>query len=111
MRSETKSQLGFTQWNIDVDRFINPYILPSPARHLPIWLGRFVGYRREPSRPLGNVIVSVWSFIGTVTALSLIYIVNGKLAPFENQETPLILSSFVNESPFSRLFTAMSQYI
>lgn len=100
MRSETTSQLGITQWNIDIDRFINPYILPSPARHFPTWLGRFVGYRREPPRPLGNVIESFWSFIGTVTALSVIYVVNGQLAAFENHEAPLILSSLVNESPF-----------
>lgn len=99
MKSETASLFGITAWNIDIDRFINPYILPSPVSRLPTWLGRFFGYRREPPRPLGNVIVSIWSFIGTLASLSLIYVVNGQLSAYENREAPLILGSFVNGSP------------
>ncbi|KAJ4397828.1 hypothetical protein N0V93_002065 [Gnomoniopsis smithogilvyi] len=97
MKSETMSRIRFTWWNInvDVDRFINPYLLPSPARRLPPLFSRFLGYRHEQPRQLGNVIVAVWSFIGTLASLSLIYAVNGQLPAFiQNQQAPLILGSF-----------------
>lgn len=110
MRSKTTSPFKITEWHIDIDRFINPYILPSPASRLPTWLGRFLGYRREPPRPLGNVIVSVWSFLGTLASLSLIFIVNKQLSAFENREAPLILASFVNESSFPQLFRGLSLF-
>lgn len=62
-------------------------------------LSWFLGYRDEEPEPLGNVVVAVWSFLGALASLSLIYTVNGLLPALEDQQAPLILGSLVHNAP------------
>lgn len=86
-----------TQWQVNIDRYINPFLVPPPTRRfLPSPLQRLLG-RRERSRPqLGNVAISFWAFIGALGALSLISIIDRHVPAFESAGTPLIVGSFVS---------------
>lgn len=93
---ELTRQKRIRGWNIDIDRVINPYIPPPPRKlSAPIVL-HFLGYHEHPQQPLGNIIVIIWSFIGSLSALSLIYIVCRQIPAFESLDAPLILGSFVS---------------
>lgn len=87
------------RWNLDIDQYINPFIVPLPIRSTPLLVRRFLGYHDGPSalRPLGNVLVVTWAFLGTLGALSLIFVVCR--AAFEDRGGPLILGSFVSYTP------------
>ncbi|KAL1877923.1 hypothetical protein Daus18300_002276 [Diaporthe australafricana] len=83
-----------TQWQVNIDRYINPFLVPPPTRFLPSPLQRLLG-RHERSRPrLGNVAISFWAFIGALGALSLISIIDRHVPAFESAGTPLIIGSF-----------------
>lgn len=98
MQSKRLPLWSMTEWNIDIDRYINPYILSQPARRLPPMLGRFLGHRLDQPRPLGNVVIAIWSFIGTLASLSLIYVVTAHIPAIEDRQAPFILGSFVSLS-------------
>ncbi|KAI3395259.1 hypothetical protein diail_1612 [Diaporthe ilicicola] len=83
-----------TQWQVNIDQYLNPFLVPPPTRFLPSALQRLLG-RHEQSRPqLGNVATSFWAFIGALGALSLISIIDRRVPAFESAGTPLIIGSF-----------------
>lgn len=92
-----KGRLEGPRWNFEIDRYINPFILPSPVEHLPSLARRFLGRHDHPPRRLGNILTVVWAFIGALGALSLISVVCKEIPVFESSEGggPLVLGSFV----------------
>ncbi|KAK2598809.1 hypothetical protein N8I77_012196 [Diaporthe amygdali] len=83
-----------TQWQVNIDQYLNPFLVPPPTSFLPRPLQRLLG-RHERSRPhLGNVAISFWAFIGALGALSLISVIDRHVPAFESAGTPLIIGSF-----------------
>lgn len=83
------------RWNINLDRYINRFLPRAPGKHLPWVLGRFLGCRTKPTKPLGNVIIAFWAFIGALGSLSLINVVGRHIPVFEHHVGSLVLGSFV----------------
>ncbi|KAK2766089.1 hypothetical protein FQN54_007604 [Arachnomyces sp. PD_36] len=97
--------------HVEVDDHLNPYLSPPPWHHLPPWLSRFLGHRDGPQKPVGNVMVAVWSFIGVFSGLAMIEGVGMNIPSFQEHNAPLIVASFgaaavlefcVIESPLSQ---------
>ncbi|KAF3764168.1 hypothetical protein M406DRAFT_277656, partial [Cryphonectria parasitica EP155] len=99
-------------WNIDIDRYINPFIRSPRKQNLPPAIARFLGYRDHPPRLFGNVLIIAYAFIGTLSSLSLIYAVSNQIQALGiGTDSPLILGSFgaaavlefyAIDSPFSQ---------
>ncbi|KAH8676685.1 HPP family protein-like protein [Tricladium varicosporioides] len=79
-------------FNFDVDRYINPFI-PRPRVHLlPKPVSWLLGHRAKPPRPIGNVVVWFWSFIGAFCGLLAVEAVF-RTAALKNYGTPVIIAS------------------
>jgi hypothetical protein len=88
-----------TQWQVSLDRYLNPFLLPPPTRLLPGSIQRFLE-RHKNSRPqLGNVALGCWAFVGALASLSLISIIDRQVPVFESAGSPLIIGSFVSPLP------------
>lgn len=66
--------------------------MPSLAR-------RFLGHHDHPPQALGNLLVIAWAVVGTLAALSLIYVVCGQITASDGGQVPPILGSFVSPLP------------
>lgn len=86
--------------HVDVDNVLNPYLPPPPWPHLPRAISHFFGHRHpdRPQKPIGNVIVAFWSFIGVFSGLSIIEGVGMNIPSFQDHNAPLIVASFVSLS-------------
>lgn len=80
--------------NFDIDLYLDPYIPKSRIDRLPRFISRFLGYRDAPRRPIGNLIVAAWSFLGGFAGTCL-------LAAFfmssfiKSRGGPVVLGSYV----------------
>lgn len=81
-------------WNIDIDRFLNPFLPPPPWRWIPRPISHWFGYRETPPKPLGNVLVTFWSVVGIFCGVSLIEGVSSHVPSFRDHGAPLIVASF-----------------
>lgn len=81
-------------WQFDIDRYLNPFI-PAPRWQ---WVSRpvahFMGYRAEPPKQLGNVIIAFWSLIGAFCGVALVASVSQNVPSFKTRDAPAILGSF-----------------
>lgn len=85
-----------SEWNVNIDQYINPFLLSPRQQCFPPVIRRFIGNRDQPPRPLGNVFAVIWCFIGTLAALSLVFAVSKQIPGLESRDAPLILGSFVS---------------
>lgn len=85
-----------TQWQVNFDHYLNPFLVPPPTRLLPSSVQSILE-RHKRSRPrLGNVALGFWAFIGALVSLSLISIIDRQIPAFESAGSPLIIGSFVS---------------
>lgn len=85
-----------SQWQVNFDQYINPFLIPPPTRLLPRSVQRLLD-RHKRSRPhLGNVVLGFWAFIGALVSLSLISIIDKNVPAFKSAGSPLIIGSFVS---------------
>ena len=81
-------------WDIDVDRYIKPYIPRNFVYRLPKPLPRFLGYRVAAQPEIGNVLVAAWAFLGAFIGLVVIEAVFST-PPIHRHSPPLVIASFV----------------
>lgn len=85
-----------SEWHIDLDRHLNPFLPPSTLHRLPYPISLFLGHRRGPNPQLGNLVVIFWAFIGIFGSLALIVVVNTHIPVFQDRGAPVIIGSFVS---------------
>lgn len=83
-------------WNIDIDRYLNPFLPPPPWKYLPYPVSWWFGYRKNPPRALGNILIAFWSCIGIFCAILLIEGVSRHVQVFRDHGAPIIVASFVS---------------
>lgn len=55
-----------------------------------------LGYRKEPPKSLGNVVVAMWSFLGAFCGVALVAGVSMHVPSFRAHDVPIIIASFVS---------------
>ncbi|KAJ5836479.1 hypothetical protein N7447_002505 [Penicillium robsamsonii] len=100
-----------TTWNFDIDRYMNPFV-PAPRWHLiPRPVAHMLGYRDKPPKPMGNIVVALWSLVGAFCGVALVASVSKRVPSFEARDAPVIIGSFgaaaviefgAIESPFAQ---------
>lgn len=83
-------------WNIDVDRYVNRIIPPSPLHQLPTPVSRFLGYRKEPQQDVGNVLGAFWSLLGTLCGLAVVAAVFNNTKVIQMHHPPALIASYVS---------------
>lgn len=90
--------MPFTALDLDVDRYINPFIPRSRLYLLPKPISWFLGYRSQRRPAVGGVLVWWWSFIGAFCSILAIEAVF-QTRSFKVEKTPLVIASLV-KSPY-----------
>ncbi|TID19692.1 putative hpp family protein [Venturia nashicola] len=58
--------------HFDIDDYLNRICLPSQTHKLPTSIARFLGWRKNPPKPIGNIIVALYAFLGAFTGLIVV---------------------------------------
>ncbi|KAJ6109997.1 hypothetical protein N7486_002232 [Penicillium sp. IBT 16267x] len=83
-----------SSWHFDIDRYLNP-LIPAPRWHwIPRPIAHFLGYRAEPPKSLGNIVIACWSFIGAFCGVAVLASVSQHVPSFEARDAPAIIGSF-----------------
>jgi hypothetical protein len=86
---------GAREWDLDLDRYLNRIIPPSPLHRLPTSVSRFLGYRKTQRQDVGNVLGALWSMIGAFCGLAVIATVFNHTEVIQRHHPPALIASFV----------------
>lgn len=81
-------------WNVDVDRYINRIVPPSPLHRFPAPWTRFLGYREKQKEDIGNVLGAIWSCVGAFAGLAVIAAVFNNTESIQMRHPPALIASF-----------------
>lgn len=82
-------------WNFDIDQWLNPLVPRPPWQQLPNFISHFLGYRKEPLKPIGTLLIAGWAFVGVFLGLVVVELVTKQVAVFQQHQAPIIIASFV----------------
>lgn len=82
-------------WELDVDRYLNRFLPPSPLHKLPTEVSRYLGYRKAQRRDVGNVLGAFWSMLGAFCGLAVIAAVFNNTESIQRHHPPALIASFV----------------
>ncbi|KAI1633236.1 HPP family protein [Biscogniauxia mediterranea] len=110
MQSSSSSSSSPIPWNFDIDKYLNRFI-PQPSwRSIPYPLAYFMGYRRGDPKVRGNLLVTLWAFVGVFCSLVLIQVISDQIPDVADHGLSIIasfgaaavLQFYAIESPFSQ---------
>ncbi|KXH67374.1 HPP family protein [Colletotrichum salicis] len=81
-------------WDFDIDRFLNPFVLPPPWKHLPYPIAHFFGYRKSKPQNVGNLVSIFWACVGVFCGVAVVSIVSRQIPSFRDHGAPIIVGSF-----------------
>ncbi|KAI1090016.1 HPP family-domain-containing protein [Rostrohypoxylon terebratum] len=81
-------------WNFEIDDYLNPWLPAAPWKRVPYPIAYFLGYRPVPQKPLGNIAMIFWAFIGVLCSLIVIEFAGRAIPSFEGHGAPIIIGSF-----------------
>lgn len=84
------------EWDLDLDRYLNRIIPPSPLHRLPTGVSRFLGHRKTQRQDVGNVLGAVWSFVGAFCGLAVVAAVFNNTPSIQRHSPPAFIASFVS---------------
>lgn len=83
------------RWDLDVDRYLNRIVPPSPLHKLPTPVSRFLGYRETQEQDVGNVLGAFWSMLGAFCGLAVVAAVFNNMSSIQLHGPPAMIASFV----------------
>ncbi|KAI1389471.1 HPP family-domain-containing protein [Hypoxylon trugodes] len=83
-----------SKWHFEIDDYLNPWLPAAPWKHIPYPVARFLGHRPEHQRPLGNIAMIFWAFIGVFCSITIIEAVGRAVPSFREHGAPIIIGSF-----------------
>lgn len=89
----------YHHWHFDIDRYLIPFIPAPPWRWLPRPISHFLGYRPEPPRAMGNVLIALWTLVNVFCGVAIVAAVNNRVPAFVEHGDPTVIASFVSLSP------------
>jgi CBS-domain-containing membrane protein len=90
----TNMSAGARDWDLDIDRYLNRIVPPSPLHRLPAPVSRFLGYRKETRQDVGNVLGACWSFLGAFCGLAVVAAVFNNTSSIQWHHPPAMIASF-----------------
>lgn len=84
------------QWNVDIDRYLNPLMPSPPWSKVPKPVSHFFGHRATAPAKMGNVLPILWAFIGIFGAIAIIEVVSSHIPRFQKNGVPVIVGSLVS---------------
>lgn len=88
-------KMGVREWELDVDRYLNRVLPASPLHRFPVSISRFLGYRKEQSQDVGNVLGAFWALVGAFCGLSVVAAVFNNTGAIHARHPPALIASFV----------------
>ncbi|KAH7386676.1 HPP family-domain-containing protein [Phaeosphaeria sp. MPI-PUGE-AT-0046c] len=82
------------KWDLDIDRYLNRIIPPSPLHKLPTSISRFLGYRKTQEQDVGNILGAFWSMLGAFCGLAVVVAVFNNMHSIELHHPPALIASF-----------------
>lgn len=79
--------------HIDLDKYLNKIIPPSPLHRLPRPFRRFLGCRESAVPDVGNILVAFWALIGTFAGLVLVTAIFRYSPWIEDHRPPVLIAS------------------
>jgi hypothetical protein len=86
---------GAREWDLDIDRYLNRVIPPSPLHRLPTPVSRFLGYRKVQRQDVGNILGAFWSLVGAFCGLAVVAAVFNNTDSVQWHQPPALIASFV----------------
>ncbi|KAI0105194.1 HPP family-domain-containing protein [Hypoxylon sp. NC0597] len=83
-----------SKWHFEIDEYLNPWLPAAPWKHIPYPVAHFLGHRPRPQRPLGNIVMIFWAFIGVFCAIMIIEAASHAVPSFQAHGAPIIIGSF-----------------
>ncbi|KAI1142611.1 HPP family-domain-containing protein [Hypoxylon sp. FL0543] len=83
-----------SKWHFEIDQYLNPWLPAAPWKRVPYPVAHFLGHRPQPQRPLGNVAMVFWAFIGVFCAITIIEVLSHAIPSFQAHGSPIIIGSF-----------------
>ncbi|KAI1075007.1 HPP family protein [Whalleya microplaca] len=84
---------SLTQWDFDIDKYLNRLIPPPPWQWIPYPVAYILGHRNGSIKEHGNILSIIWGFIGVFCSLVLIQVISHQI-PYIAAHGPLIVASF-----------------
>lgn len=86
-------QIASELLNLDVDRYLNPWIPPNRLSLLPAPISRFLGYRKDPYKEPPTIITWIFTFIGAFTGILLVGAIYSFAPGVATHGPPVIVAS------------------
>ncbi|KAF2028440.1 HPP family protein [Setomelanomma holmii] len=81
-------------WDLDLDRYLNPILPPSQLHRLPTSVSKFLGYRKVQRQDVGNILGAFWSLVGAFCGLAVIAAVFNNTGSIQRHQPPALIASF-----------------
>lgn len=85
--------------HFDIDNYINRICLPSQTHKFPTPIARFLGWRKSPAKPIGNILVALYAFLGAFTGLIVVGATYRYSPLLKEDNIPVLFASLVRLSP------------
>jgi len=85
--------------HFDIDNYLNPICFPSQVHKFPAPVARFLGWRKTPAKPIGNILVALYAFIGAFLGLILVGATFRYSPLIKEYHTPVLFASLVGIPP------------
>jgi len=85
---------GAREWDLDIDRYLNRIIPPSPLHKLPTPVSRFLGHRKETRQDVGNILGAFWSLLGALCGVAVVAAVFNNTDSIQWHQPPALIASF-----------------
>ena len=72
-------------WHFNIDKFLNPWIPNPPWRYIPHTVSHMLGKRTKPQKPLGNLVLIFWAFLGVFCGILIIEAATSAVPLFQEQ--------------------------
>lgn len=85
--------------HFDIDDYLNRICLPSQTHKFPTPIARFLGWRKKPAKPIGNILVAIYAFLGAFIGLIVVGATFRYSPLLKEDHIPVLFASLVRPSP------------
>jgi len=80
--------------HFEIDDYITRFIFSPQVHKFPQPIARFLGHRKKPHAPIGNVLIALWALLGAFVGLTLVGAVF-RYSGLNIYHTPVLFASLV----------------